>query len=121
MPIAGKNYRKILLVALAVAAAAFVGGTAYYYLPGDTGEPVKRQVFNPQWQSCETGDRCAVLLAPCGIWETVNAKFQSEAAAYYEHMISLVDESGKFHCAQMPVFGQAPPAVCRIGLCAITR
>ncbi len=118
MPI---NLRKILLVALAMAAAAFVGGTAYYYLPGETGEPDKRQVFDAQWQSCETVDACVVLLAPCGTWETVNRKFQSEAAAYYEHMIALVDESGKFYCAQMPTFGPAPPAICQFGQCAIAR
>ncbi len=121
MPIAGLNYRKFLLVALALAAAAFVGGTAYYYLPGDTAEPEQRQVFDPQWQSCETGDVCVVLLAPCGTWETANRKFKSQAAAYYEHMISLVDESGKFHCTSMPKFGPAPPAICQAGLCVITR
>ena len=121
MPIAGLNYRKILLAALVMAAAGFVGGTAYYYLPGDTGAPDKRQVFDPQWQTCDPGDACAVLLSPCGIWETVNGKFASEAAEYYQHMISLVDESGKFHCAQMPVFGPRPPAICQAGLCAIMR
>lgn len=115
------NLRNILLAALAIAVAAFVGGTAYYYFPDDTGEPDKRQVFDSQWQSCEAGDACVVLLAPCAAWETVNGKFRSEAAAYFEHMISVVDESGKFHCAQMPTFGPAPAAVCQFGKCAISR
>ncbi len=115
------NLRKILLAAAGVAVAAFVGGTAYYYLPGDGAEPAARRVFDPIWPSCNTGDICKAVLGPCGAWEPVNRKYASEATAYYDHMISVVDESGKFHCTQMPVFGPAPLAICRTGRCVFVK
>ena len=121
MSITRINYRRIILAAAGVAVAAFIGGTAYYYLPGDVGDPQTRQVFDPMWQSCNSTDICAPVLAPCGAWEPVNRKFLSEATAYYEHMISVVDESGKFHCAQMPVFGPPPAAICKTGRCAFVK
>ena len=121
MSISGITYRKIILAALAMAVAGFVGGTAYYYLPGDSTGPDTRRVFDPIWQSCNTGDFCVAVVAPCGTWEAANRKFKSEATAYYDHMISVVDGSGDFYCTQMPEFGPAPPAICRFGQCVVAK
>ena len=121
MSISRITYRQIILAALAIAVAAFVGGTAYYYLPEDGAGPETRRVFDPIWQSCSAGDFCVAVMAPCGTWESVRQKYKSQATAYYQHMISVVDGSGEFYCAKKSEFGPPPPAICKSGRCTIVK
>ena len=121
MSISRITYRQIILAALAIAVAAFVGGTAYYYLPEDGAGPETRRVFDPIWQSCSAGDFCVAVMAPCGTWECVRQKYHSQATAYYQHLISVVDGSGEFYCAKKSEFGPPPPAICKSGRCTIVK
>lgn len=95
------------------AVAALIAAFAAYRMLA----PADPRIYDENWEKCEAGDVCVAVSAPCRTWMAVNEKYQAEATAYYNHLISVIDESEGVGC--MPGQGRfiQPYAACRIGVC----
>lgn len=84
-----KRKQMFISIAAAIAVAGLVAGGYRLYETLDTTG--KRPTFDPEWQRCEPGDSCVVVAAPCEDWEPVNARYRDDAAAYYQHLMTLIE------------------------------
>jgi len=89
-----------------------------YVVAGRSDDRAPRPVFNPQWQECRTGDACVAVQAPCGEWQPVNGRHETDAAAYYGHLITVVEETG-MECVSTNLSTRKPAAYCRLGKCTL--
>ena len=94
--------------------------TLFYVLAGRAVERPARPVFSPDWQLCIPGDSCAAVPAPCGEWQAVNSVHKEAATAYYEHLITVVEETG-MDCVVTRLGRGEPAAHCVSGTCAIAE
>jgi len=85
----------------------------------DIGAFSKRPHYDRTWAYCESGDRCTAIPAPCQSWVAINNKNLDQARAYYDHMVSLVEQSPEMQCATAPHSPAQPKAYCLSGLCMI--
>lgn len=111
------NRKRIVVTvgAVAVAAAVSVGGYRLYQELDARG---KRPTFNPEWQRCEAGDACVAIPAPCEDWVAVNARHRDDAAAYYAHLMTVI-ESIELWCTSTGNPLTTPRAICLSGQCAL--
>lgn len=107
---------------LAVLGAALAGmlaiGTWYLY---DIGAFSSRPGYDETWAYCESGDKCTAIRAPCDSWIAINNRHLGDASAYYDHMITLVEESSQMECATAPQSDIQPKAYCLSGLCMLAQ
>lgn len=106
--------KKFMAVTGLLLAAAGIAGAAYLYLSGAFDN---RPAFQQGWAYCDAGEGCTAIPAPCGSWIAVNNRSLSDARAYYDHMIELVESSPQMHCATAPHGAARPEAYCLSGLC----
>lgn len=97
-----------LLAALAYAVSVFAAGKA------------DRTVFSPEWETCDGGDVCVAVPAPCGEWKPVNKTHERDAAAYYDHLTTVVETNGMV-CMGTDLSVRRPSAYCLSGACALAR
>ncbi len=100
------------------AAAALALGALVYVTAALTGAEPERPVFSPQWTICDAGDSCVVVQAPCGEWQPVNAAHQASATIYYNHLMTVVEETG-MECVSASLSRIRPAARCRLGRCEL--
>ena len=110
--------KKFLAVLGAALAAMLAIGAWYLY---DVGAFSSRPSFDRTWAYCESGDRCTAIRAPCESWVAINDKHLDDARAYYDHMITLVEDSPQMECASNPQGDIQPKAYCLSGLCALAQ
>lgn len=106
----------------ATAGAIFLVGAGLlaYAVSGLTaGRPV-RPVFSPDWQSCDLGEACVAVQAPCGEWQPVNWMHEADAAAYYSHLITVVETTG-MECVSTNLSRTKPAAYCLSGTCSFAQ
>jgi hypothetical protein len=107
--------QKKFLAAMAVLLLTLMaGGILYLY---DIGAFSSRPAFKQEWAYCDPGDRCTAIPAPCDSWIAVADKHLEDARAYYDHMITLVENSPQMECATAPQSDIQPKAYCLSGLC----
>jgi hypothetical protein len=84
-----------------------------------TGAP-DRAVFSPEWVLCDEGDVCVAVAAPCGEWQPVNGTHEEVAAAYYGHLITVVEEA-EMICMSTNLSRRKSAAYCRYGVCELAQ
>jgi hypothetical protein len=89
-------------------------------LAGITAGKHDRPVFGPEWTVCDGGDICVAVQAPCGEWQPVNAKHEVDAAAYYDHLMTVVEATG-MECVSTNLSRVRPAASCRSGACSLAQ
>jgi len=80
----------------------------------------RRPVFDPQWEQCGAGDVCVAVQAPCGEWQPANAAHEKDAAAYYAHLMTVVEEAG-MECGSANLSVRKPAAYCKSGTCTLSE
>ena len=95
-------------------------GAFVYVVAGFTAGKPDRPVFSPEWGLCDDGNTCVAVEAPCGEWQAVNAKHEADAAAYYGHLITVVETTG-MECVSTNLNRQTPAAYCLSGVCDLAR
>lgn len=112
------NRKRMAVIVGAVATAAVLafGGYRLYEALDARG---KRPTFSAEWQRCEAGDTCVAVAAPCQDWEAVNERYHDDAAAYYNHLMAVI-ESSELWCPSRSIPTMTPFAMCLSGQCAIT-
>lgn len=101
-------------------AAGAVALAVLFYLLSNPLEEPRRALFREGWELCEVGDKCVAVDAPCGEWKPVNEKYEDDAAAYYRHLITVV-EKGEMVCMESFVGGTKPNAWCVSGACTLAQ
>lgn len=96
-----------------------LGLLAYVVAAYTAGRP-DRAVFNPDWDLCIPDDSCVAVAAPCGEWEPVNSVHEEEAAAYYGHLIEVVESNGML-CMSVNLDRRKPAAYCVRGVCSLAQ
>lgn len=109
---------KRLLWILGAAGVSALG--ALFYLLSNPSDSPRRAVFKPGWELCEAGDSCVAVAGPCGEWKPVNSAHEDESAAYYRHLISVV-EKGEMICMERFHDTTKPPALCISGSCELAE
>ncbi len=89
-----------------------------YVVSGLGGAAPDRPVFNAEWALCTPGDICVTVLAPCGEWQPVNARHEGAAAAYYSHLMTIVEATG-MECVGTNLSRRKTPAQCLSGACKL--
>jgi len=110
--------KKFLAVLGAALAAMLAIGVWYLY---DLGAFSSRLSYDRTWAYCESGERCTAVRAPCDSWIAIGDKHLDDARAYYDHMISLVEESPQMECGSAPQGDIQPKAYCLSGICALAQ
>lgn len=110
--------KKFLAVMGAVLVLLLAIGAIYLY---NIGAFSSRPSYNGTWANCESGDRCVAIRSPCDSWVAVNNKYLDDASAYYDHMITLVEDSPRISCAYSPQNDIQPTAYCLSGLCVTAQ
>ncbi len=95
-------------------------GVLVYIIFGLTAGRPDRPVFNPEWVYCDQGDVCVAVQAPCGEWQPVNMKREEDAAAYYGHLITVVEEA-EMVCMSTNLSRWTPAAYCLSGTCTLAQ
>lgn len=95
-------------------------GLLVYVVAGLTAGKPDRPVFSPDWELCDRGDVCVTVQAPCGEWQPVNAKYEADAAAYYSHLITVVEAAG-MECMSTNLSRGKPAAFCLSGVCSVAQ
>ena len=93
-------------------------GSLVYVVAGLTAGNQDRPVFNPEWGLCDGADICVAVQAPCGEWQPVNRKHEADAAAYYGHMMTVV-ETTRMECVSTNLSSGKPAAYCLSGVCSV--
>ena len=93
-------------------------GLLVYVVAGLTAGKPYRPVFSPEWKLCDQGDVCVAVQAPCGEWQPVNRKHKADAAAYYGHLMTVVETTG-MECVGSNLSRGKPMASCRSGVCSV--
>lgn len=99
------------------AAVLFLSSLLYVFAWPSADRP-GRPVFSPQWELCEAGETCVAVQAPCGEWQPVNEVHEGDAAAYYGHLMTVVEETG-MECVSTNLSTRKPAAYCRSGTCTL--
>lgn len=105
---------------LALGAGGIVALGVLFHLLSNPDDSPRRAVFKPGWELCEGGDTCVAVAGPCGEWKPVNGKYEDEAAAYYRHLITVV-EKGEMMCMERFFDGENPGALCISGTCELAE
>lgn len=85
--------RKQILISIAAAVAVAALGVGGYRLYETLDAQGKRPTFDPAWQRCETSDVCVAVPAPCEDWAAVKERYRDDAAAYYAHLMTLIENT----------------------------
>jgi hypothetical protein len=93
-------------------------GILYLY---DLGAFSTRPSYDKTWAFCESGDRCTAIRAPCDSWVAISNKKLDDAEAYYNHLITLVEDSSQMECGSAPQSDIEPKAYCLSGICALAQ
>ncbi len=109
---------KRLVWAVGGAGILFGVGLLVYVVAGLTAGEPDRPVFSPEWTLCDGGDVCVAVQAPCGEWQPVNAKHQADAAAYYGHLMTVVETAG-MECVSTNLSRSKPAASCLSAVCSL--
>jgi len=110
--------RKRLVWAVGAAGVSIGIGMFAYVVSGLTARNPDRAVFSPEWGLCDSGDACVAVEAPCGEWQSVNRKHAGDAAAYYGHLITVVETTG-MECVSVTLSRPKPAAYCVSGACEL--
>jgi hypothetical protein len=110
--------KKFLIVLGAALVAMLVIGVWYLY---DFGAFSSRLSYDRTWAYCESGERCTAIRAPCDSWVAIGDKHLDDARVYYDHMITLVEESPQMECGSAPQGDIEPKAYCLSGICALAQ
>jgi hypothetical protein len=105
---------------LAGGAAVLALSSLLYVFAGPWADAPRRPVFDPRWELCEAGETCVAVQAPCGEWQPANAKHETEAAAYYGHLMTVVEATG-MECVSTTLNTRKPAAYCLSGTCTLNR
>ena len=109
-----------LIAWLAGGGAVLVLSSLFYVFAWPSSDRPRRPVFSPQWELCEPGDSCVAVQAPCGEWQPVNGIHESDAAAYYGHLMTVVEETG-MECVSTNLSTRKPAAYCQSETCTLNR
>ena len=110
--------KRFLIVLGAALVAMLAIGILYLY---DLGAFSTRPSYDKTWAYCESGDRCTAIRAPCDSWVAISNKKLDDAEAYYDHLITLVEESSQMECGSAPQSDIEPKAYCLSGICALAQ
>lgn len=105
---------------IAGGAGVLLLGAAIYFVSGIMEGDSVRPVYNYEWAKCEATEQCAVVSAPCGEWEAVNARFEKEATAYFAHLAEVVEKQGMV-CLSTSLRTQVRGAYCQSGACKLAE
>ncbi|MDH3229905.1 MAG: hypothetical protein OEN55_08950 [Alphaproteobacteria bacterium] len=111
---------KRLVGAVGGAGILFGLGLLVYVISGLIAGQPDRPVFSSEWVLCDEGDMCVAVAAPCGEWQPVNRAHEEAAAAYYGHLITVVEEA-EMMCMSTNLSMRKPAAYCRSGVCEPAR
>jgi hypothetical protein len=111
---------KRLVWAVGGAGILLGSGLLVYAFAGLTTSKPDRRVFSPIWEVCDQGDVCVAVQDPCGEWQPVNKKHEEDAAAYYGHLITVVDTTG-MECVSVNLSRRKPAAYCLSGACSVAQ
>lgn len=100
-------------------AAALLLSSILYVLAGRPDDRPRRPVFSRQWESCDRVEACVAVQAPCGEWQPVSETHETDAAAYYGHLMTVVEETG-MECVSTNLSTRRPAAYCVSGKCTIS-
>lgn len=95
-------------------------GAVIYVAGGFVRGSTERPVYNYEWALCEAAEQCVAVPAPCGEWEAVNKRFETEAEAYYAHLITVVEQQ-EMTCLSTRLSTRIRGAYCQGGICTIAR
>lgn len=90
-----------------------------YFIAGLMAGEADRPLFSPEWELCDTGEVCVAVQAPCGEWQPVNEKYEEDAAAYYDHLIRVVES--EMVCMRVNMSTRKPQAFCVSGVCGLAQ
>lgn len=111
--------KRLVWISGGLGALLLLAALAYLVFGSAAGER-GRTVFSPEWESCDGGDICVAVKAPCGEWQPVNRKHEVEAAAYYGHLITVVEEA-EMICMSVNLSRRKPGAYCLSGTCTLAQ
>lgn len=112
--------RRRALIATGAAAILIGIGIIAYNIVGVMRDGTERPLFDAEWALCDDGDACVAVPAPCGQWEPVNSKHARDAADYYSHLITVVEET-EMQCLRASLSTRRPDAYCVSGTCKLGR
>lgn len=101
------------------AGALLLVGVAIYIVAELTAGDRDRPLFSPEWELCDRADICVAVPAPCGEWQPVNEKYEQDAAAYYAHLIAVVES--EMICMSRNLNPRKPQALCISGVCGLAQ
>jgi len=110
--------KRFLIVLGAALVTMLAIGILYLY---NLGAFSTRPSYDKTWAYCESGDRCTAIRAPCNSWVAISNKKLDDAEAYYNHLITLVEDSAQMECGSAPQSDIEPKAYCLSGICALAQ
>ena len=102
------------------AGAVLLMGAVIYVISDLTAGNRDRPVFSREWELCDSADVCVAVPAPCGEWQPVNQRHEQDAAAYYGHLITVVEEA-EMVCMSVNLSTRRPQAFCVSGVCGLAQ
>jgi len=119
--IGGPDAMKAKLIGWLAGGGAVLAVSSFLYVfAWPASDTPRRPVFDPLWELCGAGEACVAVQAPCGEWQPVNAAHEQDAAAYYTHLMTVVEETG-MECVSTNLSVGKPAAYCKSGTCVLSQ